>query len=203
VIAPSALALITLKGLLKKPNFTGLRFQCINNTVTYLCHVIEDTNDGFSSNARYVIKTYIEFKANPVFNLRIRLGCSQDKLILRSFPLRWDREISKSADFVRISGYDPERHGSKGPMFAYLRQLANSPERIISSLIWLQRLKKRQNFLAESRAHSFQSSLEIRGVGGKRKSNILQSTTVTNPMSSSNRIYGLVKCGSQIFDGIS
>lgn len=183
-----------------------LSFGSHQDALDYADKVVEDCNGFLAAHNLNVIEAYERGDAYLVLQVGVIGGapCEHD-LLFGAIPHDWgvdhpewfgyslqDLQAGKG-ELPRPPGIDSD--GSQDCVFVSTTYLVQCPERVIPSLVWLERPKQRDDLLRDMLAIPLSTNFEIRGVASERK--VAMATRRKR-----DRVSSVVKGFPEIVDGV-
>lgn len=182
-----------------KPETASLAFNGVQDALDHSTEAVEDVEYGVSVHDSYLLKCYKKGELDLVFNLRIESSGEKYDLLFSAIPDGMfgdgDFPVPSSFDFrVRTDERCP--NGGQDRVIVVIPYGVQSAEKIIPSVVWLERAKERPNLLRNVLALPVERIFESRRSIGEGKVSMLDLARF--PRCKSDAVNGMVQSGTEI-----
>jgi hypothetical protein len=187
-------------GLFQESDSAALRFDSQDDALNFAKHCVENGRRRFRAGVLAVLKRYVDSDLYLVIKAKAPLDAGVWDFVFRAIPdgglVEFDgASPSRTSDFgccCRASNEGDQR------MFAQVAHVVESPEKIIPSLVWLERSKERSDFRWDILRDTPHAILEICGGIGEGEHAKLQVGVAGREVGGRPR--GVIETGPQVFN---
>ena len=168
---------------------SSLRFDNVQDALDHASHLVEDCINWHSFNNRNVVERYEKGEIQLVVKVRICAGREEYHLVFSVIPLGIAVDGESDAGNLDFIQQCSVAHGRNDLMLVSDAYLVEGPQKVIPSLVWLERSKDRVNLMRDISASSFQVLFERIGVSSEGEVGFLGTTA----LGSRNAVNGVVE----------